>query len=95
MYEIKWTKKANDRYVQTLKFWIEHNKSTVYSEKIKNETRKVLSLIKSNYNIGRRIEINNENVFQISILRKFKIYYQVNRNLIIIIAFWSNYQIKE
>ncbi len=95
MYEIKWTKRANDKYIQTLNFWIEHNKSAEYSEKIKRETRRVLSLIKLNYNLGKKVELNNEKVFQIFVLRKFRIYYQVKEKLIIIIAFWSNSQIKE
>ena len=89
MYAIKWTAHARKENADILKFWIDKNKSNVYSKKIRNETKIKLSLLKRNVLMGEQVE-GYEEIRRILILRNFSIYYRVQSNIIEIVSFFDN-----
>lgn len=85
MYEIIWSDRAEQKYIEELEYWFHHNKSDEYPLKIINEIDKIETLLSHNPFLG-RIAIS-ENTRVITILRKFLIYYEIEGNIIQIIAF--------
>lgn len=56
---IKWSDEALESYDETLDYWVHHNKSYSYSNKIIDEVEKVKEEIKdSPYFLAQYIEIN-------------------------------------
>jgi plasmid stabilization system protein ParE len=80
MWKIIWTAKAEENYFYTLKYWIEHNKSTAYSEKIIDETENVeLSILENPYFLSRYHR--SLNLYQkLFFKQKFSIFYEINES---------------
>jgi plasmid stabilization system protein ParE len=86
---IVWTRTADLQFIGILEYWVEKNKSNVFSKKL-------LKLV-----IKRTLEIS-ENPFiykstdfkdvRVSSLKNFSIYYKVTDEQIIVSAFWDNRQ---
>lgn len=92
MYKIIWTPSAERSYFNTLKYWLNHNKSNTYSLKIINEVDLVLSEIVSNpfflATFSTELNLYRKNFFN----GKFALYYEIKENKIIIEYFRSNKQ---
>lgn len=89
MLSIKWTEHARREKVEILKFWIKNNQSNIYSQKIKKETQRKLSLLKKNSLMGEEVEDFNE-VRRILVLENFSLFYTIEVNEIKILSFWDN-----
>ena len=86
---IVWTRTADLQFIGILEYWVEKNKSYVFSKKL-------LKLV-----IKRTLEIS-ENPFiykstdfkdvRVSSLKNFSIYYKITDEQIIVSAFWDNRQ---
>lgn len=90
MFEIVWSKTASDSLKKILEFWIEHNLSKTYSEKIANAIVESEGLLKERPFMGSKT--NFQNVRRILILQNFSIFYKVEKKkkLVKIIAFRDN-----
>jgi plasmid stabilization system protein ParE len=88
MFRIIWSHQAESDYINTLQYWIEHNKSNRYSSKLIAEVEKKEKLISKNPHIGTLSEI--EGIRYVLIDKNFSIYYRVVENTVEILAFWDN-----
>lgn len=86
MFRIVWQPIALEEYEQNLIYWINHNKSNDYSLKIMQSVERMEDLLAFNPYIGKRT-LMDKDIFRISILRNFYIYYKIKGNVLNIIAF--------
>ena len=79
---IIWTSRAEGLFVNILEFYIQRNKSKIYSRKLNAEIKKTINLLIKNPFLGRRTEIES-----ISVLIKgnYKIFYKIENELIIVL----------
>lgn len=87
---LKWSNQAQEELFDTLDFWINHNKSDVFSKKILVEINKVeKELINQPYFLS--IYYPKNNVYKKNLLNnKFSIYYRINNENINILHFRDN-----
>ncbi|MCY0967654.1 type II toxin-antitoxin system RelE/ParE family toxin [Chryseobacterium wangxinyae] len=90
MFKVKWTSEAQEQYFKTLEYWIEHNKSSSYSEKIIKETMYTESLLVQNPFIGLIVENTNDEVRRVLVLLNFSLFYRITSDTLEIISFWGN-----
>lgn len=88
MKKIEWTRHAKNELEHTYDFWIEHNSSAVYSEKILIETLKAVDLIAANPEIGR--EDKGLRLRRFILLDYFALVYRINKDAIKIVSFFDN-----
>lgn len=88
MFEIIWSQRAENEYLDTLNFWISHNNSSDYSEKIIIDVENKENKISKNPSIG--IPMEYRNARKIQILKHFSLIYLVEENKIKILSFWDN-----
>ncbi len=89
-YSIIWTKEAQKSLEKIFVFWKEHNASKEYSSKILQDIRSVESLLMNSPAIGQKYLRSKEEFRAISILKKFRLFYKIEQDKIIIIGFLSN-----
>jgi hypothetical protein len=90
MFEIKWTTEAETLYFETLEYWINHNKSNIYSLKIIDEVERKEKLLVNNPFIGAVIIGAKDEVRRVLILENFSLHYRINKTTIEIVSFWAN-----
>ena len=90
MFEIKWTPEAERLYFETLKYWINHNKSNSYSSKIIDEVERKDKLLANNPFIGAKIIGAKDEICRVLVLEKFSIHYRIQRTTIEVVSFWAN-----
>ncbi len=91
MLSIKWSNRAVKEKSDILRYWVKHNGSETYSEKIETETDKAINLILENTLIGEKVK-NRNNVRRLTVMRDYSIYYTVIEKYVYILAFWDNRQ---
>ncbi|WP_312824304.1 type II toxin-antitoxin system RelE/ParE family toxin [Epilithonimonas sp.] len=80
--KIVWTLKAKNELVEILQYWINRNKSNVFSLKLNSLIEAQLNLILEQPKIGRKTDIPN---VYIKIIHKYLLYYEfVNGTLYIL-----------
>ncbi len=87
MRKIEWTFRAKKEFDNTFNYWINHNKSDIYSQKLLDETLRKVNLIAENPLVG---EVVLKNYRRVLVLENFSIVYRTNRNIITINAFFDN-----
>lgn len=90
MFEIKWTTEAETLYLETLEYWINHNKSNAYALKIIEEVERKEKLLAHNPFIGAKIIEAKEEVRRVLVLENFSIHYRIQKKTIEIVSFWAN-----
>lgn len=90
MLKIKWTPQAEEQYLETLKFWIEHNHSTAYSEKLIDEVEHTEYLLLSNPQMGLIVKNTQDEVRRVLVLSNYSLYYRCKIDIIEVISFWAN-----
>lgn len=88
MIKIEWTKKALREFDLIYKFWIEHNKSNLYSEKILDETLRKINVLRNNPKASEEYTVLG--IRRIVILENFSMTYKLVKNEIQIISFFDN-----
>ncbi len=92
MYDVVWTSTASKEYFSTLEYWIEHNKSPLYSAKIQREVSKTEQGLKLNplflSTYIERIGLYKRIFFK----GKFVLFYEIQDNIIFIEHFRSTRQ---
>lgn len=90
MFEIKWTLEAETLYLETLEYWINHNKSNTYALKIIDEVERKEKLLSDNPLMGVVIFGAKEEVRRVLVLENFSIHYRIQKTTIEIVSFWAN-----
>ena len=86
---VVWTRTADIQFAGILQFWVDKNKSNIYSKKlIKLVSNRTEQIAKKPF-IHKSADFRNTRVAS---LGHFSIYYQVFDKKIIIAAFWDNRQ---
>ncbi|SEM47566.1 type II toxin-antitoxin system RelE/ParE family toxin [Chryseobacterium taichungense] len=81
--KIIWTNKAKKELVEILKYWIERNKSNVFSIKLNNLISEQLKLISEFPESGKRTDIPN---VSLKIIHKYLLYYEMDNDTIYILT---------
>lgn len=78
MWKIVWTQQAENSYLSNLEYWINHNKSTVYSEEIMYRVESVLKKLSTNPTS--LVRYNKDlNLYQkVFFKNKFSLFYEIN-----------------
>jgi len=85
-YQIVWTEKANKERQHILQFWIEHNKSKVFSLKLNKLIISSIKDISKSPNIGRKTEFDN---VRVKVVREYFIFYEVIKRDLVILSIWD------
>ena len=72
--QIVWTSKAKKELREILEYWINRNKSTVFSKKLNKLINEQLHLILEFTEIGRKTDIINVNI---KVIHKYLVYYEL------------------
>lgn len=81
--KIVWTKKAKTELFEILEYWINRNKSKVFSIKLNTLINEHLSLLAEFPNLGRKSDINN---VYVTIIHKYLLYYETRDNILYILT---------
>ena len=81
-YQIVWTEKANIERQHILEFWMENNKSKIYSLKLDKLLIATIRDISKKPTIGRKTEFEN---VRVKIVREYLIFYEIIKKEIVIL----------
>jgi plasmid stabilization system protein ParE len=87
--KIIWTYTAANQRREILRYWTERNKSTKYAQRLIELISEHLKIISINPEAFKESDILN---IRVSSMGNFSIYYKLNENQIIVMAFWDNRQ---
>ncbi|TDX84318.1 type II toxin-antitoxin system RelE/ParE family toxin [Epilithonimonas xixisoli] len=88
MRKVEWTNRANKEFDHTFNYWINHNKSDIYSQKLLDETLRKVNLIVENPKIG--AENKKNKLRRVLVLDNFSLTYKFSKNNIQIVSFFDN-----
>lgn len=84
---IIWTNTAKTARREILQYWINHNRSNIYSKKLSELLKKKIALISSEHYLGKPTDFEN---VRVSLVENFSLFYKVDSNNIIIVGIWDN-----
>ena len=85
-YQIVWTEKANIERQHILQFWVDYNKSKVFSLKLNKLFISSITNLAVRPNIGRKTEFDN---VRVKIVREYLIFYEVIKKDLVILSVWD------
>jgi toxin YoeB len=85
-YKIEWSIEARLDLIDILEYYIERNKSVVYSNKLNSKIKRSLKLIAQNPLIGIKSEIESVRAL---ITGDYQIIYETIDNLIVVLIIWD------
>ena len=85
-YKIVWTEKANIERLRILQFWIDNNKSRVFSLKLDKLFISAIRDLSKKPTIGRKTEFEN---VRVKIVREYLIFYEIVRQDLVILSVWD------
>lgn len=85
-YQIVWTEKANIERQHILQFWIDYNKSKVFSLKLNKLFISSIRDLAVKPNIGRKTQFDN---VRVKIVREYLIFYEVIKKDLVILSVWD------
>jgi len=85
-YKIEWSIEARLDLIDILEYYIERNKSVVYSNKLNSKIKRSLKLIAQNPLISFKSEIESVRAL---ITGNYQIIYEIFDNLIVVIMIWD------
>jgi toxin YoeB len=74
--EIIWSPKAKSELIEILEYWVNRNKSNIYSLKINQLIQEQLIFILEFPKIGRKTDIKN---VYVKIIRDYLLYYEIEK----------------
>lgn len=92
MYKkVIWSPRAQEEYISTLEYWIEHNDSSTYSNKIIDEVERIEQRI-LDFPIAHPIvyQTPEKEIRRVLILHNFSLFYQIFMDRIEIVFFFDN-----
>lgn len=87
--QIIWSQLAHNDRFQILDYWIEHNKSKVFSVKLNQIFKDTAELISKHPKIGRKTEIPN---VRVKIIKNYFFTYRETENFIEVLTIWDSRQ---
>lgn len=87
-----WTSKANLIFTKILEFYIERNGSKTYSRRLNNEILSLITILSKQPYLG--IKTDKKDI-RILIKNHFKIFYQIDNDILIIHFIWDCRQSQE
>ena len=84
---IIWTNTAKQARRNILQFWINHNKSKTYSQKLSVLLKEKINLIRDQNYIGKPTNIKD---VRATLISHFTVFYKINPDEIIIVGIWDN-----
>jgi plasmid stabilization system protein ParE len=85
-YKIEWSIEARLDLIDILEYYLERNKSAVYSNKLNSKIKRSLKLIAQNPLIGIKSEIESVRAL---ITGDYQIIYETIDNLIVVLMIWD------
>jgi plasmid stabilization system protein ParE len=85
-YKIVWTEKANIERLRILQFWIDNNKSRVFSLKLDKLFISAIRDLSKKPAIGRKTEFEN---VRVKIVREYLIFYEIVSQDLVILSVWD------
>ena len=85
-HKIVWTEKANIERLRILQFWIDNNKSRVFSLKLDKLFISAIRDLSKKPTIGRKTEFEN---VRVKIVREYLIFYEIIRQDLVILSVWD------
>jgi plasmid stabilization system protein ParE len=86
--KIVWTEQAHQDRENILQYWINHNKSDIYSIKLDSLFLSTLELIKTYPKIGKKTDISDN--IRIKVVRDYEIFYQLTEHIVYILTIWDS-----
>lgn len=90
--QIIWSRNARFQLQSVLEFYIERNKSNVYSLKLLDQVEDLMLTLSQNEYIGRLTSNKSTRVIPMKV---YLIFYEINSDTIEIVSFWDNRQDNE
>lgn len=90
MTKITWSVRAKKEIDKVYQYWTNHNESNIYSEKILDETLRMINLIRNQNKIG--LKSSTKELRRVLILENFSLSYQTSTKEIRILSFFDNRQ---
>lgn len=90
MTKITWSVRAKKEIDKVYQYWTNHNESNIYSEKILDETLRMINLIGNQNKIG--LKSSTKELRRVLILENFSLSYQTSTKEIRILSFFDNRQ---
>lgn len=90
MTKITWSVRAKKEIDKVYQYWTNHNKSHIYSEKILDETLRMINLIWNQNKIG--LKSSTKELRRVLILENFTLSYRTSTKEIRILSFFDNRQ---
>ena len=85
-YKIEWSVEARIDLLDILEYYIDRNKSALYSKKLNSKINKSLKLISKNPLIGFKSQIESVRAL---ITGDYQIIYEITNNIILIVMIWD------
>ena len=90
--QIIWSRNARFQLQSVLEFYIERNKSNVYSLKLLDQVEDLMLTLSQNEYIGR---LTSNKSTRIIPMKVYLVFYEINSDTIEIVSFWDNRQDNE
>jgi len=90
MTKINWSVRAKKEIDKVYQYWTNHNKSNIYSEKILDETLRMINLIRNQNKIG--LKSSTKELRRVLILENFSLSYRTSTKEIRILSFFDKRQ---
>lgn len=87
MRSIIWTDPAIKEFQNILDFWDEKTKTDKYSNRLLDNTDKILNLVSQNPLMGAQTKIDT--IRMRLIFNKFYVFYQIREDIILVVKFWD------
>lgn len=91
MIKIIWSIRARKQFDKVYQYWTNHNESNIYSEKILDETLRMIKLLRDQNKIGLKSSSTKE-LRRVLILENFSLSYRLTKKEIKIFSFFDNRQ---
>lgn len=91
MRKIVWSDKAQKEFDRIYKYWVKHNQSDLYSEKLLDETLRIIKIVSENPEIGEKLKLKRfANYRRGLVLENFSVIYRSYETKIVVSAFFDN-----
>jgi len=88
--KIIWSIRARKQFDNVYQYWTSHNESNTYSEKILDETLRMINLLRDQSKIG--LKSRTKQLRRVLILEYFSLSYRISKKEIRIISFFDSRQ---
>ena len=85
--EIIWSIRAKNDRIKILEFWIDHNKSVLYSRKLNNLFKEAAKFISEYPTVGKLTDDRN---VRIKIVRDYLMFYEIHKSAVVILTIFDS-----